>query len=98
MASAVLITKYGPAHCHILDNRFATKAQQHPEFAAKLSHVSRPAPLNYSITASEFFTFIVMFRYKFIFSFMVFFFTFIFIFTFNFILVSIFIFVFFLLL
>jgi hypothetical protein len=33
-ASAVLITKYGPAHLRILDNRLAAKAQQHLEFSA----------------------------------------------------------------
>jgi hypothetical protein len=31
-ASAVLITKYGHAQSHILDNRFAAKAQRHLQF------------------------------------------------------------------
>jgi hypothetical protein len=30
----VLITKYGPVHGHIIDNRFGTKAQQHLECSA----------------------------------------------------------------
>jgi hypothetical protein len=93
----VPIIKDGPAHDHIFDNRFAAKARQHLELSAELPHFSGHVSLSHLITASAFFTFIVMFMSKFRFS-LVFFFTFIFIFTFKLIFVFIFIFVFFLLL
>jgi hypothetical protein len=44
-ASAVLMTKYRRAHGHILDNRFAVKAQQYLELL--LSAASCPVPLTH---------------------------------------------------
>jgi hypothetical protein len=60
MHLAVLIAKYGPAHCHILDNHFAVKAQPDLEFSAELPHCSRSVPLSHLITTSAFFTLIVI--------------------------------------
>jgi hypothetical protein len=49
-ASAVLITKYGSAHSHILDHRFAAQPQQHLEFP--ISAASCLVPPTHLIAAS----------------------------------------------
>jgi hypothetical protein len=89
MASAVLITKYGLRIATYLIVAFLPKHNNIWISPPELPHFSRPVPLSHLISASTFFTFIVMFMSKFRFSF-VFFFTFIFIFTFNFIFVFVF--------
>jgi hypothetical protein len=52
-ASTVLITKYGPAHSHIFDNRFAAKVKQHLElpFSAAPCPVP-PTPLSFLVFLS----------------------------------------------
>jgi hypothetical protein len=56
-ASAVLITKYGPAHSHTYDDYFAAKAQQYLEFSI--------CSIIFSFILAFFFIFIFMFSFVF---------------------------------